>query len=96
MRCCSNLYWLSLKSQLEGILAKDAKEGSVFSVQKQAGGPSGYDLGLSSTTLLLFISDTLQYLLSHTDSTRLYCYFWKMAEKTAKSLFHTALVASVA
>lgn len=74
MSFCSNLYWLSLKSQLEGILAKDAKEGSVFSVQKQAGGPSGYDLGLSSTTLLLFISDTLQYLFSHTDSTRLYCY----------------------
>ena len=46
----------------------------VFSVQKQASGPSAYDPGLSLITLLLFISDTLKYLLSRIDSTRLYCY----------------------
>ena len=77
MRFCSNLYWLSLKSQLERLhifWQKMQRKAGVFSVQKQASGPSGYDPGLSLITFLLLISDTLKNLLSCIDSTRLYCY----------------------
>lgn len=58
MRFCSNLYWLSLKSQLEVLHTfwqRMQREAGVFSVQKQATGLDGYYPGLNLTTLPLFI-----------------------------------------